>query len=342
MSSSAASSHEAILYERLDDRRVRCFLCRHGCSIADGKRGRCQVRENRSGTLYALAYGRLIARHVDPIEKKPLFHFLPGTRSYSVATVGCNFRCAFCQNWQISQYPGRRPDIPGEPATPADIVADARTAGCATIAYTYTEPTVFMELAFDTAAEAHRHGLRNVFVTNGYQSPEALQRMAGLVDAANVDLKAFTDAFYRQQCGARLEPVLDTIRAMHGMGMHVEVTTLVVPGLNDSDDELRGIAEFLAGVSPDLAWHVSRFHPDYETTDRPPTPLATIERAIEAGGRAGLHYVFAGNLPGRGHEDTVCPRCSRAVIRRRGFTISEIHLDGACCAYCGMELALVV
>jgi len=342
MPSSDAAPHEAILYERGADNRVRCALCHHRCSIADGRRGLCGVRENRAGTLHSLVYGKVIARHVDPIEKKPLFHFLPGTRSYSIATVGCNFRCGFCQNWQISQVPGQRADIPGEPATPEALVADARRTGCATIAYTYTEPTIAMEFALDAAEEAHRHGIRNVFVTNGYQSPEALERMRGLVDAANVDLKAFTDDFYRTQCGARLEPVLDTIRAMHEMGMHVEVTTLVVPGLNDSPEELARIAEFLAGVSPDLAWHVSRFHPDYQATDLPATPVETIELAIRAGAEAGLHYVFAGNLPGRGHEDTVCPVCDKVVIGRRGFTITQRHLDGNRCTFCGVKLPIVV
>ena len=342
MSSSAEPDREAMLYDRLEGGRVACSLCSHRCTIADGKRGVCRVRENRGGRLYSLVYGKLIARHVDPIEKKPLFHFLPGTASYSVATVGCNFQCGFCQNWQISQYPGQRPDIPGEAMSPARVVADARRTECATVAYTYTEPTIAMEFALDTADEAHRHGIRNVFVTNGYQSPEALERMRGLVDAANVDLKAFTDEFYREQCGARLEPVLDTIRAMHAMGMHVEVTTLVVPGLNDSPEELGRIAEFLAGVSPNLVWHVSRFHPDYQATDLPATPVETIELAIRAGAEAGLHYVFAGNLPGRGHEDTVCPVCDKVVIGRRGFTITQRYLDGNRCTFCGVKLPIVV
>ncbi len=221
--------HEASLYEKLDNQRVSCFLCAHRCKIAEGKRGVCGVRENRAGILYSLTYGRLISRAVDPIEKKPMYHFLPGTASYSIATAGCNFRCDFCQNWSISQLRPGGDELPGADATPEEVVADADARGCASIAYTYTEPTIFFEFARDCARLAHEKGIANVFVTNGYQTPEAIEIMTGLIDAANVDLKSFSDDFYRKQCGARLDPVLEAIQAMHAAGILIEVTTLLIP-----------------------------------------------------------------------------------------------------------------
>jgi len=336
---------EAALYKKAADNSTDCHLCAHRCRIAPGKRGRCGVRENRDGTLYSLTYGRLISRAVDPIEKKPLYHFLPGTASYSIATIGCNLRCDFCQNWQISQYQRGAGELPGDRATPEEVAEDARARGCATIAYTYTEPTIFFEFARDTATEAHKLGIANVFVTNGYQSPETVEAMIGLIDAANVDLKSFSDDFYREYCGARLGPVLDSIRAMHAGGIHVEVTTLVVPGRNDSGSELRGIAGFIAGVSPDVAWHVSRFHPDFQATDLDPTPSGTLDLAVRLGREAGLRYVFTGNIAG-GPSDTACPGCGAVVIARRGFHAEIAKLEraeggGSRCAACGRELPIV-
>jgi len=348
--------HEADFYEKLEGLRVRCNLCSHRCEIAPDRRGTCGVRENRSGTLFSLAYGRLISCAADPIEKKPLHHFLPGTASWSVATVGCNLRCDFCQNWEISQH---RPkgELPGLSMTPEEVVEEALDRGCASISYTYTEPTVFFEFARDTARLARQRGLANVFVTNGYQTPETVEAMKGLIDAANVDLKGFTDEFYRTHCGARLQPVLDSIRAMCRAGIHVEVTTLVIPGRNDSSEELRGIARFLAGISPDLPWHVSRFHPDYKATDLDWTPGATIEMAVRIGREAGLRYVYAGNMPS-GSSDTVCPGCGKVVVARRGFHSKVValepsgrpveglamppHSTGARCASCARELPVVL
>ncbi len=336
---------EASLWNKADDGRVDCFLCAHRCRIAPGRRGTCRVRENRDGTLVTLTYGRLISRAIDPIEKKPLYHFLPGTPSYSIATVGCNFRCDFCQNWQISQARASGDELPGDPATPEEIAEDARARGCASIAYTYTEPTIFFEFARDTSIEAHRRGIANVFVTNGYETLETVEAMTGLIDAANVDLKAFTDDFYRERCGAKLQPVLDSIRAMHGAGIHVEVTTLVIPGRNDSEKELREIAEFIASISPDTVWHVSRFHPDFEATDLDRTPQGTLDLAVRLGREAGLHYVFTGNVAG-GVSDTVCPGCGRVVIERRGFRsemtgLEVINGGAARCAGCGRGLPVV-
>ncbi|MBU2499323.1 MAG: AmmeMemoRadiSam system radical SAM enzyme, partial [Proteobacteria bacterium] len=241
---------EAYLYEKRDKGRVQCFLCNHRCLIKDGARGICGVRENREGTLISLVYGKVIARHVDPIEKKPLFHFLPGSRSYSIATAGCNFKCLFCQNADISQMPSDHGQIWGEDMTPEMIVDEASATRSATIAYTYTEPTIYFELAKDTAHLAVQKGIRNVFVSNGYMTNECLQDIYPDLHGANVDLKAFNDAFYKEQCGARLDPVLQTLEAMKRMGIWLEVTTLLIPGLNDSKEELEGIAGFLAALDP--------------------------------------------------------------------------------------------
>jgi len=342
MTAESEPMHEAILYSKAEDGSVRCHLCSHRCHVADGKRGACAVRRNKGGTLYSLTYGRLIARQVDPIEKKPLYHFLPGTGSYSIATPGCNFRCSFCQNWRISQVDASPVFERIAEADPEQEVEAAGRAGVATIAYTYTEPTIFMEFALDCARLAHERGIRNVFVTNGYQTPEAVEAMAGLIDAANVDLKSFSDEFYRSFCKARLEPVLESIRNMHEAGIHVEITTLLVTGSNDSDDELRGIAEFIAGVSPDMPWHVSRFHPDYQCTDLPPTPMERMQAAESIGREAGLHYVFLGNVLTTSGQDTRCPDCGRMLVRRRGYARPELSLTEPRCPDCGRSIAIVL
>jgi len=337
-SDKGGNAKEAMQYRKADGGAVDCFLCSHRCHIKAGHRGACMVRENRDGTLYSLVYGMAISSNPDPIEKKPLFHVLPGTRSYSIATVGCNFRCNYCQNWQISQAPAGGGDIMGRYISPEQIVEEAVAADCASVAYTYTEPTIFFEYAYDTARLAQARGLKNVFVTNGYQTPETVEKMAGVIDAANVDLKAFTDEFYRTRCKARLQPVLDSIRKMHEVGIFVEVTTLLLPGQNDSDEELRRIAEFLVGLSPDIPWHVSRFHPDFQALSLSATPPQTVLRAVEVGRSAGLRFVYAGNLPGTGYEDTVCPGCGHTVVERRGFSVGRIDLKDARCGRCGREL----
>ena len=337
-----ADLQEARFYTADEEDTVDCHLCSHRCHIAPGKRGFCRVRENRRGTLYTHSYGRLIARHMDPIEKKPLYHFLPGTRAYSIATPGCNFRCSFCQNWQISQVDSTPVFQQIEYTPPEDVVQAALEGGARSIAYTYTEPTIFMEYALDCAELAREEGLGNCFVTNGYQTPEAIGAMAGLIDAANVDLKAFSEEFYRHYCKSSLEPVLESIRNMHEAGIHVEVTTLVVPDQNDSKEELRGIAEFLAGVSPDIPWHISRFHPDYQESDIPATPMETMERAAEAGEQAGLHYVYLGNVLTSSGQNTKCPGCGRMLIKRSGFARPSIHLDDGKCPDCGEEVPVVL
>lgn len=328
---------EAYLYESLSDRRVRCHLCHHRCVIPDGKRGICAVRENRGGTLETLVFDRVIARHVDPIEKKPLFHFLPGSLSYSIATVGCNFKCRFCQNADIAQLPAdRRGLILGDAVTPGEVVADARRKNCASIAFTYTEPTVFFELAFETARLASQQGIRSVFVTNGYMTPEAIEMIGPFLDAANVDLKTFSDDTYRKYCGARLEPVKETLREMKSRDIFVEVTTLIVPGMNDGKEELRQLASFIAGdLGPETPWHISRFHPTYRLTDRPPTPLDTLVKARRIGLEAGLRYVYTGNVPGEEGEGTYCYRCGELLVDRMGFFIRRNAIVKGCCPSCG-------
>jgi pyruvate formate lyase activating enzyme len=293
------------------------------------------------GALHTLVYGRLIAENADPIEKKPLYHFLPGSLSYSIATPGCNFRCGFCQNWQISQARGHLERFPQILVEPERVVDGAIRTKCASIAYTYTEPTIYMEYALDVARLAKDRGLKNVFVTNGYETPEAVDAMRGLIDAANIDLKSFSDEFYRSQCGARLQPALDSIRSMREAGIHVEVTTLLVTGQNDSDEELQQIASFLADVSHDLPWHISRFHPDHRAIDMTPTPLDTLERAAAIGVNEGLNFIFVGNVHKTERRHTRCPKCGEIALERGIMTlIADNIIDGACGA-CGAKLPIV-
>lgn len=331
---------EALFYEKLPNDVVRCFLCRHRCRIAPGMHGMCRVRENRAGRLMSLVYGRVVAEHVDPVEKKPLFHVLPGTASYSIATVGCNFRCRHCQNHTIAQYePGSAAEVPGQFTPPEQIVERALESGCRSISYTYTEPTVFCEYALDCARLASAAGLKNIFVTNGYITPQALDAVAPFLDAANIDLKGFTDDFYQRVVGARLAEVLECIRDYRRRGIWLEITTLVIPGENDSDEQLDGIARFIAEeLGCDVPWHISRFFPQYHMTDRESTPPASLERAVDAGRRAGLHYLYVGNLAG-GRENTDCPACTTTVVRRGGFQVLDNRLVGNACPQCGTELA---
>ena len=340
--------HEAILWEPLTGERaagrVRCNLCAHRCVVPPGKTGACCVRENVDGRLYTLVYERAIAQHVDPIEKKPLFHFLPGSRAFSIATPGCNFRCAFCQNWEISQAP-RAGELAGARLSPADVAATAARHGCAAIAYTYTEPTIFAEYALDCARAAQALGIKNVFVSNGYMTPELIDLMGGvatggLIDAINVDLKAGRGEFYRRISGASLQPVLRNLKLLKQRHVWLEVTTLVIPGLNDTEDELRWVARFLADeVGPDTPWHISRFYGQYRMADTPPTPTRALERAYELGRQAGLRYVYVGNLPGNQAESTFCPGCGSLVIERSGYRLGRRRLHDGRCLACGTEIA---
>ncbi len=329
---------EAMLYKQLGENRVHCFLCSQHCHIDPGKIGKCGVRENRDGRLWSLVYGQLIAQNIDPIEKKPLFHYYPGTESFSVATAGCNFTCRFCQNSDISQKPREEGRIFGISVSPESLAERAQKAGCATIAYTYTEPTIFMEYALDIASLAAEKGLANVFVSNGYMTREALEAAAPLLGAANVDLKAFTDNFYKEQCGARLKPVLATLEGMKQKGIWLEVTTLLIPGLNDSESELRELARFLANLGKEIPWHISRFYPTYLMTDRGPTSVEKVRRAREIGLEEGLHYVYTGNVPGDSGENTYCHSCGVVLIERVGYSIKKRNLEKGACAKCGTVL----
>ena len=326
---------EAMFYEKTGGNRVRCGLCRFRCLIADGKRGICAVRENRGGTLYTLVYGKAIAEHADPIEKKPLYHVMPGSKSYSVATVGCNFRCLHCQNYSISQPVHDTLRITGIDLLPEEIVARALASGCRSIAYTYTEPTIFFEYAYDTAVLAKKAGLRNIFVTNGYITPEALACIRPYLDAANIDLKGFSERFYNEVVHAMLKEVLDSIVEYKRQGIWIELTTLVIPGWNDSDEDLRGIAGFIADkVGNETPWHVSAFHPTYKLTDRTSTPLDTLRRARRIGLEAGLRYVYEGNVPGEGGENTYCPSCGETLIERTGFYLEHNSIEMGKCPAC--------
>ena len=332
--------HPAQFWESVAENKVRCNLCRFHCLIAAGRRGRCGVRENRDGTLFTLVYGQSIAENVDPIEKKPLYHFFPGSKSLSIATVGCNFRCLHCQNYQISQWPHEHSGIPGKELSPQEVVRHAEKTGSASIAYTYTEPTIFFEYAYDTAVKARAAGIRNVFVTNGYTTTAALESIAPYLDAANVDLKGFSNQAYKEVTGASLDGVLDCLRDYRRLGIWLEVTTLVIPGHNDSEEELRQIAAFIAEeLGRDVPWHISAFYPTYKMLDRPPTPLATLRLARDLGRQAGLDYVYLGNVSDPGAGDTICPGCGQTVIRRQGLQFLETKLIDNRCEYCKHEIA---
>ena len=329
---------EASFYTTSLQSRVQCNLCPHQCLISPSQRGICGVRENQEGKLYSLVYGRLIAQSVDPIEKKPLFHFLPGSQSYSIATVGCNFRCLNCQNFDISQIPRERGVILGSRVSPIDVVNAAKQNHCQSIAYTYSEPTIFFEYAFDVAKLAYQEGIKNVFVTNGYIAEEALSEIGPYLHGANIDLKSSRDQFYQKTCHAQLQPVLDAIQLYHELGIWIEITTLIIPTLNDSKDDLHRIAKFIANLDPSIPWHISRFHPMYELTHIPATPIATLHKARQIGIDAGLKYVYEGNAPGHGGETSYCDNCHKEIIQRRGFHILELNLLNGHCAFCGLRV----
>ncbi len=328
---------EAILYEKVNN-ELKCNLCSHRCVIKMGRRGICGVRENKGGKLYTLVHSKAIASHIDPIEKKPFFHFHPGAEVLSISTAGCNFRCKHCQNSEISQISKGNGNIIGKFLPPGEVVEIAKKENARGISYTYTEPTIFFEYAYDTAKLAHKENLHNNFVTNGYMTEDALNMINPYLDAANVDIKAFTDKFYREICGARLEPVLDTIKRMKKLGIWIELTTLIIPTLNDSADELKQIAEFIKNLDAGIPWHVSRFHPYYKLNDLPPTPVETLIRAREIGLEAGLRYVYTGNIPGDAGENTYCYNCGELLINRSGFSVVENKVVNSRCFNCGVKI----
>ncbi len=329
---------EALLYEKLAHKRVRCQLCSHYCVIDPGRKGICKIRENRDGILWTQSDGRVISHHVDPVEKKPLYHFYPGSRAFSIGVPGCNFSCHWCQNWQISQLGSQYDTAPAGIITPAEIVHAATASRSRSLAYTYTEPTIFYEYGADVGHLARREGLANLYVSNGYMSAEMIALLHPWLDAANIDLKAFRDQTYRTYTGGRLQPVLDNLKRLADHNVWLEVTTLVIPGINDDRGELADIARFIVTeLGADTPWHISRFYPQYKMTDIAVTPAETLFRAVEIGRSAGLNYVYVGNLGET--VDTLCPGCRQWVIRRNRFGV-ENRLDRrGCCPACGEIIA---
>lgn len=317
---------------------VQCLLCPHQCVIPVGQRGRCRVRENVDGRLRSLVYGHPVAIHVDPIEKKPFYHFLPGASAYSLATAGCPLSCKFCQNWEISQASPEDFDISEVP--PEQIVLAAQIRQAPVIAFTYTEPTVFLEYMVDIARQGRPHGLRHVIVSCGFMNPEPLQELCQTLDAIKIDLKGYSEKFYHDVCGAELKPVLRNIKAVAKSGTHLEIVNLVVPTLNDSETDLTELSKWVMGeVGPDVPVHFTRFHPDYRLLNLPPTPVATLERAHEIAIACGLHYPFIGNVPGHPGNHTYCPNCGEVVIERMGFLVGARHLKDGKCEFCQTPIA---
>ncbi len=327
--------HSAILWESLAEQKVHCFACAHYCIIKQGQFGICGVRKNIDGELFTNVYENPIAVHSDPIEKKPLYHFLPGSRTLSLGTAGCNFHCDFCQNYDISQMRGDK--VGGEYLSVNEVVGMAESQGCKSIAYTYNEPIVFIEYVLDLATEAKKRGLKNVYISNGFESKEALKLLGSKIDAMNIDLKSFSDKFYRRLCKGRLEPVLETIRSAHKKGIWIEITTLIIPGENDSDEEIRAIANFIASISKDIPWHLSRFFPSYKMNNLLPTPVKTLDIARRIGLEAGLRYVYIGNTPGENNV-TYCSKCGQKLIIRNRFELAYLHLKEGQCPNCGNKL----
>ena len=321
---------EALFYKKLDEKKVKCNLCNHKCIIKKGERGFCNVRENNNGILFSLVYGKVIANNIDPIEKKPLFHFQPGSKSYSIATEGCNFKCSHCQNYGISQK--LNSEIYGNTMLPETIVKDAIDMGCKSISYTYTEPTIFYEYAYEITKIANKKKLKNIFVTNGYISKEALEFISPFLDGANIDLKAMNNQFYKNICKASLKPVLDNIQLFYDLGIWIEITTLIIPGYNDNINELKKIANFIKNIDENIPWHITRFHPDYKFVEIPSTDIETLNKFIDIGIKSGLKYVYQGNV-GKG-EDTFCPKCKNLIIKRNFSNISKLNIFDNHCSFC--------
>jgi len=333
---------EASFYKKLENNEVQCRNCAHYCVLKPGERGKCGVRENKKGELYSLVYGKAISCDVDPIEKKPFYHFLPGTESLSIATVGCQFSCKSCQNWRISQGPKLNEEIPGEEISPREIVKTAAEEKLPSISYTYTDPIVFSEYALDTMKLAKQKGIKNTWVTSGFLTEDSFKEIAPYLDAANVDLKSFSDDFYREYCDGKLKPVLDTLKRMKEEDIWVEVTTLLIPTLNDSEENLEKIANFIVNnLGKETPWHISRFSSSisWKLKDIQDTPIKTLQKAHKIGKRADLNYVYTGNTPGLDSEDTYCPNCGSKMIDRTGFSIKGFDKSGKC-SKCGQNLHL--
>ena len=328
-----ADIKEIRFYTPLDGGRIRCDVCPRLCQIADLERGYCGNKENRKGKYYSLVYSRPCTVHVDPIEKKPLFHVLPGSQAFSIATAGCNIECDFCQNWQIAQF--RPEQVPSIRLTPEQAARKAKETGCSTIAYTYSEPVTFYDYMLDTAVEGKKKGVGSVVITNGFINEAPLRLLCENVTAVKIDLKAFTEKFYQKSCHGELKPVKDTLVRLVRWGMWTEIVVLIIPTLNDSPDEIRAMVEWISGeLSPDVPVHFTRFHGAYKIKNLPPTPLSTLERCYEIAKEKGLKYVYLGNVPGHPSENTRCPKCDKIVVKRTGFIVSEINIKKGRCEFC--------
>ncbi len=324
---------EAKFYDKLPYKKIKCKLCPRECVIDDQERGYCGVRENRGGTYYTLVHSRVVTAHVDPIEKKPFFHFLPGTPAFSIATAGCNVNCKMCQNWEISQV--RPEQVRSTYVPPQKVAALAQQYRCPSIAYTYSEPVIFYEYMLDCAEAAHAQGVKSVVVTGGYIHTDPLKQLCPHVDAIKVDLKAYSEKFYKEVVNGELKPVLEALVTIHKAGRWSEIVYLVVPTLNDSDQEFKGLARWIKSeLGPDVPLHLSRFHPEYLLKNLPPTPLETLERAKAIADAEGLHYVYIGNVPGHPAENTYCPKCRRVIVERTGYNIGPIEIKNGKCRYC--------
>lgn len=333
------SETEALFWKKLSDLAVACQLCPRRCTIPEGKRGFCGVRENQGGALYTKSYSKLVSLNdLDPIEKKPLFHFLPDTRTLSIATAGCNLKCKFCQNWQISQKLPEEVDY--RSVTPGELVGIAKESGVPTIAYTYTEPTIFYEYMIETAKLAREAGLRNVMHSNGYINEEPLKKLAKYLDAANIDLKGITDEYYGKFTGGTVEPVLRSLKILKAEGVHLEITNLVLPGFNDAQESVRKMCLWIKdNLGPDVPVHFSRFWPMYKMNTLDPTPPETLERLREIAGECGLNYIYIGNVAGNPAESTYCPGCGEIVVKRSGYMIQEVNLKDGRCKFCSTKIA---
>lgn len=324
---------EAMYYKKLEDLRVECLLCPRSCKIADRERGYCGVRENRGGKYYTLVHSRVCAMHIDPIEKKPLFHYLTGTNGYSIATAGCNIECKFCQNWQISQF--RPEQVANIRLTPKDVVKYAKEGGCSTIAYTYSEPVVFYEYMYETAKLGKENGIASVMISNGYIQEEPLKELCKHLNAVKIDLKAFTEKFYKETCSGELKPVLDTLLTLKKIGIWFEIVVLIIPTLNDTDKELKEMCGWVKeNLGPDVPIHFSRYYPTYKIKNIPPTPIATLVKARKIAMDAGLNYAYLGNVPGHEGESTFCPNCHKVAIKRIGYTILQNSIKDEKCGNC--------
>lgn len=330
---------EALLYKKIENKNVSCFLCSHQCQIENSKFGICRVRQNINGKLYSLIYGKAIAARSDPIEKKPLYHFLPGSQSFSIATMGCNFKCDFCQNWRISQINNKKKlNTNNNKLLPEGIISNAINQNCKSISYTYTEPTIFFEYAYDSAILSKERGLSNVFVTNGFISKQAIETIGPFLDAANIDLKFFKEESYKRMCKGKLQPVLNSIELFKKKGIWIEITTLIIPGLNDSEEELKNIAKFIANTGNEIPWHISRFHPTYNYTNSESTPKETLLKAKQIGKTAGLKYIYMGNISAA-KNNTYCNNCNKLLIKRDFFNTTQNNIKENKCPECGNEIA---